>query len=156
MAALQAGRPPAASAPAPREQHVAVRRESDVPQVVAASRRFCRELGLSPLLAAHVATAASELANNLWMHAAQGGAIVLRVVRDPARHGVELLARDEGPGIADLDAALREGFSTGGGLGCGLPGVRRLMDEFHIQSRPGEGTQVRCIKWAPAAPPRRP
>jgi serine/threonine-protein kinase RsbT len=61
---------------------------------------------------------------------------------------VELLSSDEGPGISDVALALREGYSTGGGMGCGLPGVQRLMDEFSIQSQPGVGTQVRACKWA--------
>lgn len=125
-----------------------VERETDVPHVVAAARHFCLDHGLSPLLAAHVATAASELANNLWMHTTRGGTITLRLLTQPARRGVELLSADKGPGIADLALAQQEGYSTGGGLGCGLPGVQRLMDEFEIRSTPGVGTWVRACKWA--------
>lgn len=125
----------------------AVERETDVPHVVATSRHFCIGHGLSPLLAAHVATAASELANNLWMHTTRGGTITLRLLVQPTRRGVELLSGDQGPGIADLALAQQEGYSTGGGLGCGLPGVRRLMDEFEIRSLPGVGTWVRACKW---------
>jgi serine/threonine-protein kinase RsbT len=137
-----------------------VQRETDVPQVVAATRRFCIDHGLSALLAAHVATSASELANNLWMHASHGGIISLAMLEhDPRylpqlhpRHGVELMSIDHGPGIADVALALREGYSTGGGMGCGLPGVQRLMDDFHIQSSPGVGTRVRARKWAVPEP----
>lgn len=129
-----------------------VERETDVPHVVAAAHHFCLDHGLSPLLAAHVATAASELANNLWMHTTRGGTITLRLLTSAhapsSRRGVELLSGDDGPGIADLALAQQEGYSTGGGLGCGLPGVQRLMDEFEIRSTPGVGTWVRACKWA--------
>jgi serine/threonine-protein kinase RsbT len=130
------------------ERRLRVQRESDVPHVVANARQYCLALGLSPLLAAHVATAASELAHNLWIYASGGGSISLRPVRTATRFGVELTAVDHGPGIADVHAALQDGFSTGAGMGCGLPGVQRLMDDFDIQSRLGEGTRVRCVKWA--------
>lgn len=119
-----------------------------MPHVVAACRQFCLAQGMGPLLAAHVATAASELANNLWMHASEGGRISLKLVSRPAGQGVALMADDDGPGIPDLAAAMRDGFSTGGGMGCGLPGVQRLMDDFQIESRPGGGTHVLCHKWA--------
>jgi serine/threonine-protein kinase RsbT len=125
--------------------------ELDVAPVVASATRFCRGQGLTPLLAAHVATAASELANNLWMHAWPGGHIRLRLLQCGARRGVELLSDDLGPGIADLDQAMTEGYSSGGSLGCGLPGVRRLMDDFSIDSTPGRGTRVVACKWLPAA-----
>ena len=127
---------------------LSVQRETDVPHVVAAARRFCTGHGLSPLLAAHVATAASELANNLWMHTTQGGTVSLRLLRLLKCTGIELVASDDGPGIADLALALREGYSSAGGMGCGLPGVRRLMDEFELVSAPGAGTRVRTCKWA--------
>jgi len=121
--------------------------EFDVAAVVVVARRFCVDLGATPVCAAHVATAASELANNLWMHSSHGGRIGLRALRSPRGPGVELVAQDEGPGIADITLALSEGYSTGGGLGCGLPGVRRLMDEFDLASTPGRGTQVLARKW---------
>lgn len=124
-----------------------VTRESDVAHVIASARRFCRARGLAPMLAAHVATAASELANNLWMHSTQGGRITLALRQSARGRGVELESQDQGPGIADLSLALREGYSTGGGLGCGLPGVQRLMDDFHIESAAGAGTRVVACKW---------
>ncbi len=130
---------------------VLVRRETDVPQVIAAVRQFCADHGFSALLAAHVATAASELANNLWLHATHGGELVLRLLPPQPRPGLELLAIDDGPGIADLELALREGWSSTGSLGCGLSGVQRLMDSFEIDSAPGRGTRVRACKWAPRA-----
>jgi serine/threonine-protein kinase RsbT len=137
-----------ASHPVAPSCRVLVRRETDVPQVIGAVRQFCADHGFSPLLAAHVATAASELANNLWLHATHGGELVLRLLTVP-RAGLELLATDDGPGIADLTLALREGWSSTGSLGCGLPGVQRLMDSFEIDSALGRGTRVRACKWAP-------
>ncbi len=124
-----------------------VTRESDVAHVISSARRFCGARGMTPMLAAHVATAASELANNLWMHSTRGGSISLALRESARGRGVELESLDAGPGIADLDLALREGYSTGGGLGCGLPGVQRLMDEFHIESAAGTGTRVLARKW---------
>jgi serine/threonine-protein kinase RsbT len=129
---------------------VRVDSELDVRDVISAANRFCVRHDFSPLFAAHVATAASELANNLWMHALLGGRICLGKLDDGHRAGVELLSEDDGPGIADIELAMREGYSTGGGLGCGLPGVQRLMDEFSIDSGIGRGTLVRAVKWMPA------
>ena len=125
-----------------------VRSELDVSAVIAGTQRFCAAHGGSTLFAAHVATAASELANNLWMYAARGGRVRLLRLDDAAgRRGVALLCEDDGPGIADAELALTEGWSSGGGMGCGLPGVRRLMDEFELDTQPGRGTRVRALKW---------
>jgi serine/threonine-protein kinase RsbT len=137
--------------PASDTLSLSVHSELDVAPVVASVTRFCTGRGLSPLLAAHVATAASELANNLWMHAWPGGHIGLRLLQGGVRRGVELLSDDRGPGIADLAQAMTEGYSSGGSLGCGLPGVQRLMDEFSIDSALGRGTRVVARKWLPAA-----
>lgn len=137
---------PGVPAATPRA-HVQVDGEHDVARVIGMVTHFCTRHGLPPLLAAHVATAASELAHNLWMHADRGGRIEITLVRRASGAGVELLARDDGPGIADVDRAMTDGFSTLGGLGCGLPGVRRLMDEFAIESAPGRGTLVVARKW---------
>jgi serine/threonine-protein kinase RsbT len=127
--------------------HIPVNSELDVARVIAASMHFCADQGLGELFAAHVATAASELANNLWMHTSQGGTVALSMLQVAERRGVELVAQDEGPGIADIPLALSEGYSTGGGLGCGLPGVQRLMDDFEINSTPGLGTRIVARKW---------
>lgn len=127
--------------------------ESDVPHVTTGAHAFCMQNGFDHLMAAHVATATSELANNLWMHTERGGHISLRCCQDGGRHGIEVVAEDEGPGIADLTLALSEGWSSAGGMGCGLPGVRRLMDNFEIESAPGRGTIVLARKWAPSLAP---
>jgi serine/threonine-protein kinase RsbT len=122
------------------------------PDIMAASRQarlLTERLGFSRSAAYHVATAASELANNLLTHAG-GGWLSANPLDDRSgsgRLGLELLAEDEGPGIADPELALTEGYSTGGGLGCGLPGVKRLMDDFSLEPRPGGGTRVRAVKW---------
>ena len=121
--------------------------ELDVRQVIAGVTHFCAAQQLPGLFAAHVATAASELANNLWMHTACGGRVRLQLLQGARGPGVELVAEDQGPAIADVERALAEGFSTAGGLGCGLPGVQRLMDEFAIDTQPGRGTCVTARKW---------
>ncbi len=146
-------RPKVATGAAARPVDVRVDSELDVHRVVAAVTTFCDHLALSTVLTAHVATAASELANNLWMHARVGGHIRLALVAAAGGggdHALELCAVDCGPGIADVALALTEGYSTAGGLGCGLPGVQRLMDEFSIESAAGSGTRVVTRKWLPA------
>ena len=123
--------------------------ESDVMSASRQARLLAERLGFSRSSAYHIATAASELANNVLTHAGGGRlrASARRDHPDPAVIGLELLAEDEGPGIPDSELALTEGYSTGKGLGCGLPGVKRLMDEFSLESRPGGGTRVRAVKW---------
>ncbi len=121
----------------------------DAADVVAArhgARELAASVGLSPGDSVSVATAVSELARNIVSYAGRGE-IVLRVIGTGQLQGIEALAIDEGPGIVDVELALQDGYSTSGGLGLGLPGVRRLMDEFHIASRPGKGTTVSARKW---------
>jgi serine/threonine-protein kinase RsbT len=132
---------------AARSLSIEVRVEHDVASVIAAVARLCATHGLPAVFTGHVATAASELANNLWMHSQRGGQLSLALSGEGAGRSVELRADDDGPGIADIPRALSEGYSTGGGLGCGLPGVQRLMDEFSIDSAAGQGTRVVARKW---------
>jgi serine/threonine-protein kinase RsbT len=127
-----------------------VQGEFDVTAVIAGATRFCTAHGARPVFAAHVATAASELANNLWMYAERGGRVRLALLQRGRERGIELQCQDDGPGIADPALAMTEGFSTGGGMGCGLPGVQRLMDEFELHTRLGSGTRVTARKWWPA------
>lgn len=124
-----------------------VQGEFDVAAVIAGATRFCKAHGASPVFAAHVATAASELANNLWMYAHRGGQVRLALLQRGPQRGVELVSQDDGPGIADPALAMTEGYSTGGGMGCGLPGVQRLMDEFHLDTSSHTGTRVTARKW---------
>jgi serine/threonine-protein kinase RsbT len=124
--------------------------QSDV-DVVAARRgvtEWAREIGLTVLDRTKVVTAASELARNTVIYG-QGGTMSLEIVRDGGREGLRLTFEDHGPGIADIDRALEDGFSTGGGMGLGLPGARRLVNEFELTSTEGVGTCVTIVRWKP-------
>ncbi|MGA4987133.1 anti-sigma regulatory factor [Nonomuraea bangladeshensis] len=120
---------------------------SDVVIVRQQVRNSAQQVGLSLVDQTKVVTAASELARNALMYAG-GGRVRIEVVNNGVRDGLRLDFTDEGPGIPDLDLALTDGWSTGGGLGLGLSGSRRLVDEFDLESRTGEGTRVTVIKWA--------
>jgi serine/threonine-protein kinase RsbT len=109
-------------------------------------RALAQRLGFSPGEATLVATAISELARNIVQYAGNGD-IVLRSTTNGTRRGVVVVARDHGPGITDLKLAVRSGYSTSGGLGLGLPGVRRIVDEFQIESSRQDGTTVTVTKW---------
>jgi len=109
-------------------------------------RELAAQCGLSSTDLAVVATAISELARNIVRYAVRGE-IILRRVDNGSKRGVEVVATDDGPGISDVPLALQDGYSTSGGLGLGLPGVRRLMDEFDIVSKFGKGTTVTVRKW---------
>ena len=104
------------------------------------------EAGFSTGDATLIATAISELARNIVSYARKGE-ITLKIVSASVRQGILIVASDNGPGIPDIRQAMRDGFSTSGSLGLGLPGVRRLMDEFEITSQPGKGTMVAVKKW---------
>lgn len=123
---------------------VHVSSESDIAEAARQSRQIALALGFAKVQAHYIATAASELAANLFIHA-NGGTFEALALTD--RPGLELVASDHGPGIADIEKALQDGYSTAGGLGCGLPGVQRLMDEMDIDSKLGYGTVVRARKW---------
>lgn len=129
-----------------QEVTVGVASDGDVATVVMEARRQSREIGFDASTTSRVATAASELARNIVAYAGDGR-LTLRIVREGARCGIEICADDHGPGIDDLDLALSDHYSTGKTLGLGLPGVRRLMDQFEIDSAPGEGTRVKVCKW---------
>lgn len=110
------------------------------------ARQLAAREGFGETAQSLVATAASELATNILRYGG-GGEIILRRIQDGARHGVEIRAEDHGPGIADLESAMRDNFSTGKSLGLGLPGVKRIMDEFSIDTRVGEGTLCVARMW---------
>jgi len=117
----------------------------DVGAAARAAREEAERCGLSGVEAQHVATAVSEVARNAVKYAG-GGEVELAPVERSGRRGLAVTVRDAGPGIADVAAALRDGVSTGGSLGFGLPGARRLMDDFTIASGPG-GTEIRMARW---------
>jgi serine/threonine-protein kinase RsbT len=109
-------------------------------------RAMAATLGFSNSDKTLIATAISEVARNI-VNYAKRGEIVLRVVRRGDRRGILVLARDQGPGIPDVARAMEDGYSTGGSLGLGLPGSKRLMDEFEVASEVGKGTTVTMTKW---------
>jgi serine/threonine-protein kinase RsbT len=94
-----------------------------------------------------LATAVSELAHNLVRHATRGGTITVTVLRRSDKNGIEVIAEDDGPGIPDVTLAMQDGFSSTDGLGSGLPGAKRLMDDFEITSTVGTGTRIVARKW---------
>lgn len=112
-----------------------------------AARKEAEGLGFSAAGIAEIETAVAELATNLVKHAEGGGEVILRRLGNGGAAGLELVAKDQGPGIADLDKAMADGYSTAGSLGIGLPGVKRLMDEFSIQTGAGAGTEITARKW---------
>ena len=120
--------------------------DRDVVQARQSAREQAAEAGFSAGDQTVIAAAVSEIARNILMYARRG-TITLRVDISEERRGIIVVARDEGPGIADIPRALQDGYSTSGGLGVGLPGSRRLMDEFEVQSQPGRGTTVTMKKW---------
>ena len=113
------------------------------------ARLIAKRLGFGLVDQSRIATAVSELARNVVRYATDGrGEVTIReLLEPPARVGMEVVVRDAGPGIADLDRALRDGFSSGTGLGMGLPGTRRLVDDMQIESALGNGTTVTIRKW---------
>lgn len=117
---------------------------------IVSTRRVVRDattrLGFGVTDVTRVVTAASELARNIYLYAGSG-LMRSRSLDGNKGVGIELIFEDAGPGIADIQQATKEGFSTGGGLGMGLPGTKRLMDEMEIQSEPGKGTTITVRKW---------
>lgn len=125
---------------------MAINSDQDIVIARQKGRALAMELGFASGDATLVATAISELARNIVSYARKGQ-IALKIVNRANREGLAIVASDNGPGIPDVRQALRDGFSTSGSLGMGLPGVRRLMDEFEITSQPGRGTIVAVKKW---------
>ncbi len=127
---------------------IAIASDRDVVQARQRGRALALELGFSASEATLIATAISELSRNIVSYAGHGE-ITLRSTTVGGRLGLVIVAADSGPGIADVELAIRDGYSSSGGLGLGLPGVRRLMDEFELISAPGRGTTVMVTKWRP-------
>lgn len=124
----------------------AILHEADIVLARQRGRALAGEIGLTSSESALVATAISELARNILVYATSGEIVITRVVR-AERHGIEVIAQDCGPGIPDIDLAMRDGYSTARSLGLGLPGARRLMDDFAIESEVGKGTVITVRKW---------
>ena len=130
----------------PEETTVEITGDTDIVAARYAGRTIASACGFSSSDITLIATAISELARNILEYAGEGEVAIRSVERD-GRPGVEIIARDQGPGIRDVTRAMEDGFSSGNGLGLGLPGTRRLMDEFSIASGPGKGTTVTARKW---------
>lgn len=128
--------------------HACVRIESEVDIVTARQqgREMAAGLGFSRSEEVLIATAISEVARNILLYA-KVGEIIIEIAAAEGRRGLLIVARDEGPGIADVRKAMQDGYSTSRGLGLGLPGSRRLMDEFDIDSQVGKGTTITMKKW---------
>jgi serine/threonine-protein kinase RsbT len=128
---------------------VAIRTDADVVTARQEARSMGAGLGFSSTDLTLLATAISEIARNITTYAGEGE-VALRVLNSGGRTGIEVVATDNGPGIEDVELAMQDGFTTGAGLGLGLPGTRRLVDEFDIRTTPGIGTEVRLVKWTRA------
>ncbi|MEV0994132.1 anti-sigma regulatory factor [Nonomuraea sp. NPDC050202] len=129
------------------EREVVIAGSADVVGVRQLVRSVAVEVGLSLVDQTKIVTAASELARNALVYAG-GGDVRVEVVRNGPRRGLKLVFTDEGPGIPDIEQALTDGWTTGSGLGLGLGGSRRLVDEFDLVSEPGKGTTVTVTKWS--------
>lgn len=120
--------------------------DSDTVRVRQTVRIWCEQIGINGVDQTKMVTAASELARNALVHGG-GGTVRLEAVEEEGRPGLRLTFEDHGPGIPDIELALQNGYTTRGGLGLGLGGARRLVNEFQIDSRLGEGTRVTIVRW---------
>jgi serine/threonine-protein kinase RsbT len=132
--------------PVTKTEELPILKEHDVVVVRQTVRKCAADLTLSLVEQTKVVTAASELARNVLVHGG-GGSVRVEILDLNPRRGLRLAFEDRGPGIADIDLAMRDGYTTGTGLGLGLGGSKRLVDEFEIVSRVGEGTRVTITKW---------
>ena len=135
------------------EHRLQINSEHDILTARQRGRELAADVGFSGSDLTIVATAISEIARNIVEYAGRGE-MVFTLVRDGQSRGIVVVARDEGPGIPDVNLAMQDGFSTRRSLGLGLPGARRLMDEFDVQSEPGRGTTVTMKKWMQSRPAR--
>jgi serine/threonine-protein kinase RsbT len=123
-----------------------IRSDTDVVLVRQQVRTWAIELGFGLVDQTKIVTAASELARNVMIYG-EGGTVRLEALNDGMRKGLRLTFEDQGPGITDLELAMKDGYSTGSGLGLGLSGAKRLSNEFELRSAPGEGTRVMITRW---------
>lgn len=129
-----------------RSEVLPIRTEADVVKVRQAVRAGSIELAFGLVNQTKMVTAASELARNTLGHG-QGGDVRLEIVSDGSRKGLRLVFEDQGPGIEDIEQAMKDGFTSGHGMGLGLGGSKRLVNEFEIESTPGKGTRVMICRW---------
>ncbi len=131
---------------ATKTESLPIQTSEDVVRVRQQVRAWSLGVGFSLVDQTKIITAASELARNALEYGG-GGTMLMEEVANPPRKGLRLTFADQGPGIPDLDQALKDGFTSGGGLGLGLGGARRLANEFYIESKVGEGTRVTIVRW---------
>jgi serine/threonine-protein kinase RsbT len=135
------------------EAHLPILVEDDIVASRQRAREMARQLGFGAVDQSRIATAVSELTRNVVRYATDGrGAVTIREIPAPAargdnRTGIEIVVADDGPGIPDVEQAMRDGYTSAGGMGMGLPGTRRLMDEMTVESDVGRGTTVTVRKW---------
>ena len=131
-------------------ERIAIESDADVVTARQRARALAVGLDMPSTDQTLLATAISEVARNITTYATRGE-VLLSIVRDDGgREGIRVVARDDGPGIEDVDLAMQDGYTSGGGLGLGLPGARRLVDEFDIETAPSAGTTVTLVKWSRA------
>jgi serine/threonine-protein kinase RsbT len=129
-----------------KHESMSLRTSDDIVKVRQVVRTWAAQLGLGIVDQTKLVTAASELARNTVEYGG-GGQVTIESLRNGARAGLRLTFEDQGPGIPDIQEALKDGFTTGGGLGLGLGGARRLVNEFDIESTPGKGTRIVVARW---------
>ncbi len=129
-----------------KTDRIAIRGQHDIVNVRQVVRGWCLGVGMGLVDLTKIVTAASEIARNTLEYGG-GGALTIEEVRDGIRHGVRLLFEDEGPGIADIAQAMTDGYTSGSGMGLGLGGTKRLVDQFELESAPGRGTRITILKW---------
>ncbi|WP_138419043.1 anti-sigma regulatory factor [Aquibacillus sediminis] len=127
---------------------VDIKKEWDIVGARQLGRERAKAIGFGTVDQARIATAISELARNIYLYAGSG-VICFETIDEIDRKGICIIAEDNGPGIHDISKVMEDGFSTSGGLGAGLPGVKRLMDQFDIVSDQEQGTKIRTVKWVP-------
>ncbi|NLB74618.1 MAG: anti-sigma regulatory factor [Firmicutes bacterium] len=123
-----------------------IENELDIIAARRCAKEVAKELGFSTVDQVRIATAISELARNVVLYAKEGS-IIVRALCEGERKGLEISVADNGPGIPNVELAMTDGYSTSGGLGAGLPGARRLMDTFRVDSQLGQGTTILARKW---------
>lgn len=129
-----------------KTETLSLRDQNEIVLARQAARRWAAELGLSLVDQTKIVTATSELARNAVEYGG-GGTMTLELLETETRRGLRIIFEDHGPGIADVSLALSDGYTTGNGMGLGLGGSRRLVNEFDIQSRVGEGTRISIVRW---------
>jgi serine/threonine-protein kinase RsbT len=129
-----------------KDETAAINSSGDIVKVRQIVRQWAISLGFSLVEQTKMVTAASELARNTLVHGG-GGAVQMQALNNESRRGLKLTFSDEGPGIKDLEQAMKDGFTTGSGMGLGLGGAKRLVNEFEIDSAPGRGTKVMITRW---------